>query len=76
MDNIATSALEKASRYRMRASEIFKEKGKMPYGKVKATPKEQREKFEGLTYPELLELRDKYGVVELQKYIKKMTGRQ
>ena len=75
MDNPATRALEIASGYRLRASAILKEKGKMPYGKVKATPKEQRAWFDGLTLPDVQELVRQRGVVEVQKMFKQMRGK-
>ena len=72
MDNPATRALEIASAYRLRASAILKEKGKMPYGKVKATPKEQQEAFNKLTPQDMQGLVQKHGPEEVNKYVQKM----
>lgn len=72
MDNPATRALEIASGYRLRASEILKEKGKMPYGQVKATPKEQREEFLKKTPQDIQRDVQEYGYEAVNEYIKKM----
>lgn len=72
MDNPATRALEIASGYRLRASEILKGKGKMPYGKVKATPKEQREAFLKKTPQDIKALVAEHGYEAVNEYIKKM----
>jgi len=72
MDNPATRALEIASGYRLRASAILKEKGKMPYGKVKATPKEQREEFNKLTPDKVVELIQTYGPEAVNEYMRRM----
>ena len=72
MDNPATRALEIASKYRLRASAILKEKGKMPYGKVEATPKEQREAFNKLTPQDMQGSVQKYGPEEVNEYVRKM----
>lgn len=74
MDNPATRALEIASAYRLRASAILKEKGKMPYGKVKATPKEQREEFNKLTPQDMQGLVQKHGKEAVNEYIREMMG--
>lgn len=50
----------------------FKEMGKMPFGKVKATPKEQREAFNKLTPQDIQGLVQKYGPEEVNEYIRKM----
>ena len=70
-----TRALDKAGNYGLMADKKLKEMGKVPYGQVPATPKEQRDAYNKLTYPELQELREKHGVVELQKYVKTMRGK-
>lgn len=67
-----TKALEKASGYGLRADEIFKEMGKVPYGKVKATPKEQQEAFNKLTPQDMQGLVQKYGPEEVNEYVRKM----
>lgn len=70
--NQLTRALEIASMTFIRADEIFKEKGKLPYGKVKATPKEQREEFDRLTPKDIQELIEKHGYNEVNEYIRRM----
>lgn len=72
MDNPATRALEIASGYRLRASAILKEKGKLPYGKVKATPKEQREEFLKKTPQDIQRLVQEHGYEAVNEYVRKM----
>ena len=50
----------------------FKEMGKMPYGQVPATPKEQREAFNKLTPKDMQVLIQKYGKEAVNEYIRKM----
>ena len=74
-ENLLTRPQEINAPIFKRVDEMFKEMGEMPYGQVPATPKEQRDAYNKLTYPELQELREKHGVVELQKYVKAMRGK-
>ena len=74
-ENLLTRALQINSDFFINVDKKFKQMGKMPYGKVKATPKEQREAFEKMTYPELQELVRKHGVIEVQKMFKSMRGK-
>lgn len=72
MDNQLTKALEILSKYSLRIDEIFKEKGKMPYGKVKATPKEQREAFLKKTPQDIQRLVQEHGYEAVNEWMRKM----
>ena len=73
--NQLTRALQINSDLFIRVDEKFKEMGE--YGMVKATPKEQREQFNRLSFQDVFGkggLIEKHGVVEVQKYFKQMRG--
>jgi len=70
--NQLTRALEIMAGYTLRIDEIFKEKGKMPYGMVKATLKEQREAFLKHTPEDIRNLINQHGFDAVNEYIKKM----
>lgn len=72
--NQLTRSLQIAEGYALRASEISKEKGKMPYGKVKATEKEKRDAFNKLTPQDVQGLIQKYGFEEVNEWFRKMQG--
>ena len=74
--NQLTRALEILSNYGLRIDEIFKEKGKMPYGMVKATEKEQREEFLKKTPEDIQRLIQEHGFEAVNEYIQKMMGGQ
>lgn len=73
-ENQLTRVLSRVSERFIRVDALFKEKGKMPYGQVKATPKEQREEFNKLTPEKVAELIQTYGPEAVNEYIKKMIG--
>ena len=73
--NQLTRALEITAKYALRADGIFKEMGKVPYGKVKATPKEQRAAFDKLKLEDVKTLVQEHGLIEVQKYFKTMRGK-
>jgi len=51
---------------------IWKQQGKTPYGRVKATPKEQYREFLSLKPEDVQGLVDKYGRNEVNEYFRRM----
>ena len=70
--NQLTRALEINSKLFIMTDEIFKEWGKMPYGMVEATPKEQREEFNKLTSERLRQLVQTQGEDAVNEYLQRM----
>jgi len=75
-ENQLTRVLGKVSTRIIRLDTKFKAKGKMPYGMVKATPKEQREEFLKKTPEDIQRLVQEHGFEAVNEYIKKMMGGQ
>lgn len=73
-ENQLTRVLSRVSERFIRVDALFKEKGKLPYGQVKSTPKEQREAFNKLTPKDVQGLVQKHGFEEVNEYFKKMQG--
>jgi len=71
-ENLLTRALQINSDFFISVDKKFKQMGKMPYGQVKATPKEQREEFNKLTPQDMQELIQKHGPEAVNEYIRKM----
>ena len=74
--SVMTEALLRASQMLQNTDNKLKEMGNMPYGMVKATPKEQREMFENLTPEQLQELVMKHGYDAVNDYLKRFMGGQ
>lgn len=71
-ENLLTRALQINSDFFISVDQKFKRMGKMPYGKVKATPKEQREAFLKKTPQDIKALVAEHGFVAVNEYIRKM----
>jgi len=71
-NNIYTRALQILSDRVIRVDKIWKQQGKTPYGRVKATPKEQYQQFLKLKAEDVQGLVDKYGRNEVNEYFRRM----
>ena len=69
--NILTNTQERLKTMLSRTDGKFKEMGKEPYGQVKLTLKEQRERFESLTPDQMMGLINQYGAEAVNEYIAK-----
>ena len=74
--SVMTEALLRASQMLQNTDNKLKEMGKMPYGMVRATPKEQKQAFENLTPEQLQGLIMKHGYDEVNDYLKHFMGGQ
>jgi len=76
MENIMTKTMEKITEMLVGTDGRLKEFGAMPYGEKKATPKEQRERFENLKTGELAHLIKLHGRESVNEWLGKQMGRE
>lgn len=71
--NLATNSMEKLTKMLINTDSKLKDMGKTPYGQRKATAKEERERFDNLTFEGLMSLIEQYGVDEVNTWLGKFT---
>lgn len=78
MNNLMTDVSNKAFDYlKLFDKKVKRYAGEMPYGKVKVTPKEDRERFNNLTPGELQNLIQTHGRAGVNEWLRgHMNGQQ
>ncbi len=74
--NIATNTMERLTKMLLNTDSHLKKMGSEPYGKRRATPKEEREMYDNLTSDKLMQMIDEKGVDNVNEWLSRFEGGQ